>query len=65
MAYGVLYFAMLRSVISNLHACVLDGVCGIDLSTEIQEGVKITLDCAQASFIASDKLVISLRGGEL
>lgn len=42
-----------------------DGICVVDVLTEIQEGVKITLDCAQASFIGSDKLVVSLRGGEL
>jgi hypothetical protein len=33
--------------------------------TEVQESVKISLDCTQASFIAGDKLVTSLRGGEL
>lgn len=27
--------------------------------------MKISLDCAQLAFIASDKLVLSLRGGEL
>ncbi|XP_014670530.1 PREDICTED: cleavage and polyadenylation specificity factor subunit 1-like isoform X2 [Priapulus caudatus] len=32
---------------------------------KIQEGVKISLDCAQASFAAFDRLVISLKGGEL
>jgi cleavage and polyadenylation specificity factor subunit 1 len=37
----------------------------INMIVEIQEGVKITLDCAQAAFIAGDKLVVSLRGGEL
>ncbi|XP_036411332.1 cleavage and polyadenylation specificity factor subunit 1 [Megalops cyprinoides] len=31
----------------------------------IQEEVKITLDCAQSCFIASDKMVISLKGGEI
>nr|XP_061808605.1 cleavage and polyadenylation specificity factor subunit 1 [Nerophis lumbriciformis] len=31
----------------------------------IQEEVKITLDCAQADFIANDKMVISLKGGEI
>uniref|UniRef100_A0A803TS76 Cleavage and polyadenylation specificity factor subunit 1 n=1 Tax=Anolis carolinensis TaxID=28377 RepID=A0A803TS76_ANOCA len=31
----------------------------------IQEGVKITLDCAQAAFISYDKMVISLKGGEI
>uniref|UniRef100_A0A671STE8 Cleavage and polyadenylation specificity factor subunit 1-like n=1 Tax=Sinocyclocheilus anshuiensis TaxID=1608454 RepID=A0A671STE8_9TELE len=30
-----------------------------------QEEVKITLDCSQASFITSDKMVISLKGGEI
>lgn len=30
-----------------------------------QDGVKISLDCAQIAFIAADKLVLSLRGGEL
>ncbi|KAG8134060.1 putative Cleavage and polyadenylation specificity factor subunit 1 isoform 2 protein [Naja naja] len=30
-----------------------------------QEGVKITLDCAQATFISYDKMVISLKGGEI
>ncbi|XP_064124324.1 cleavage and polyadenylation specificity factor subunit 1 isoform X1 [Loxodonta africana] len=31
----------------------------------IQEGVRITLDCAQAAFISYDKMVISLKGGEI
>ncbi|KAL0962202.1 hypothetical protein UPYG_G00337050 [Umbra pygmaea] len=31
----------------------------------IQEGVKITLDCCQSTFIGSDKMVISLKGGEI
>ncbi|XP_050992244.1 cleavage and polyadenylation specificity factor subunit 1 [Labeo rohita] len=30
-----------------------------------QDEVKITLDCSQASFISSDKVVISLKGGEI
>ncbi|XP_051526250.1 cleavage and polyadenylation specificity factor subunit 1-like [Myxocyprinus asiaticus] len=30
-----------------------------------QEEVKITLDCSQATFITSDKMVISLKGGEI
>lgn len=30
-----------------------------------QDEVKITLDCSQASFITSDKMVISLKGGEM
>lgn len=32
---------------------------------EPQDDLKISLDCAQVSFIANDKLVISLKGGEL
>jgi len=35
------------------------------LCTGIQEGVRITLDCAQAAFMAYDRLVLSLKGGEL
>uniref|UniRef100_A0A8B9N0J8 Cleavage and polyadenylation specific factor 1 n=1 Tax=Accipiter nisus TaxID=211598 RepID=A0A8B9N0J8_9AVES len=31
----------------------------------VQEGVKVTLDCAQATFISYDKMVISLKGGEI
>ncbi|CAG5883736.1 unnamed protein product [Menidia menidia] len=31
----------------------------------VQEEVKITLDCAQSDFIAYDKMVISLKGGEI
>ncbi|KAI3358341.1 hypothetical protein L3Q82_014785, partial [Scortum barcoo] len=31
----------------------------------IQEEVKITLDCSQSDFIAYDKMVISLKGGEI
>uniref|UniRef100_A0A8U7NW11 Cleavage and polyadenylation specific factor 1 n=1 Tax=Corvus moneduloides TaxID=1196302 RepID=A0A8U7NW11_CORMO len=31
----------------------------------IQEGVRMTLDCAQATFISYDKMVISLKGGEI
>lgn len=30
-----------------------------------QDGVKISLDCAQIAFIAADKIVLSLRSGEL
>lgn len=33
--------------------------------TGTQEGVRITLDCAQAAFISYDKMVISLKGGEM
>uniref|UniRef100_A0A8C3S0H6 Cleavage and polyadenylation specificity factor subunit 1 n=1 Tax=Chelydra serpentina TaxID=8475 RepID=A0A8C3S0H6_CHESE len=29
------------------------------------DGVKVTLDCAQAAFISYDKMVISLKGGEI
>ncbi|KAM6350471.1 LOW QUALITY PROTEIN: cleavage and polyadenylation specificity factor subunit 1, partial [Podargus strigoides] len=29
----------------------------------VQEGVRLTLDCAQAAFISYDKMVISLKGG--
>ncbi|MBN3295375.1 CPSF1 factor, partial [Amia calva] len=31
----------------------------------VQEEVKISLDCSQSTFIASDKMVISLKGGEI
>uniref|UniRef100_A0A3Q3EBP1 Cleavage and polyadenylation specificity factor subunit 1 n=1 Tax=Labrus bergylta TaxID=56723 RepID=A0A3Q3EBP1_9LABR len=31
----------------------------------IQDEVKITLDCSQSDFIAYDKMVISLKGGEI
>ncbi|XP_035428189.1 cleavage and polyadenylation specificity factor subunit 1 [Cygnus atratus] len=31
----------------------------------MQDGVKLTLDCAQAAFISYDKMVISLKGGEI
>ncbi|NXK01355.1 CPSF1 factor, partial [Corythaixoides concolor] len=31
----------------------------------LQEGVRMTLDCAQATFISYDKMVISLKGGEI
>ncbi|XP_041102414.1 cleavage and polyadenylation specificity factor subunit 1-like isoform X1 [Polyodon spathula] len=31
----------------------------------VQDEVKITLDCSQATFIASDKMAISLKGGEI
>ncbi|XP_073536236.1 cleavage and polyadenylation specificity factor subunit 1 isoform X4 [Phyllobates terribilis] len=30
-----------------------------------QDGVRITLDCCQATFISYDKMVISLKGGEI
>ncbi|XP_076157774.1 cleavage and polyadenylation specificity factor subunit 1 [Alosa pseudoharengus] len=32
---------------------------------KVQEEVRITLDCSQATFIGSDKMVISLKGGEI
>ncbi|XP_052540356.1 cleavage and polyadenylation specificity factor subunit 1 [Tympanuchus pallidicinctus] len=31
----------------------------------MQDGVRLTLDCAQAAFISYDKMVISLKGGEI
>uniref|UniRef100_F6RG92 Cleavage and polyadenylation specificity factor subunit 1 n=2 Tax=Ornithorhynchus anatinus TaxID=9258 RepID=F6RG92_ORNAN len=31
----------------------------------LHDGVRITLDCAQAAFISYDKMVISLKGGEI
>uniref|UniRef100_A0A667X8K1 Cleavage and polyadenylation specificity factor subunit 1 n=1 Tax=Myripristis murdjan TaxID=586833 RepID=A0A667X8K1_9TELE len=31
----------------------------------VQDEVKITLDCSQSAFIAYDKMVISLKGGEI
>ncbi|KAM9494818.1 cleavage and polyadenylation specificity factor subunit 1 isoform 2-T2 [Clarias gariepinus] len=31
----------------------------------VQEEVRLTLDCSQAAFITSDKMVISLKGGEI
>ena len=37
------------------------GVCRAGL----QDGVRVTLDCAQAAFISYDKMVISLKGGEM
>lgn len=41
-------------------------VCMIDVyPIGTQEGVRITLDCAQAAFISYDKMVISLKGGEM
>ncbi|KAK1173021.1 cleavage and polyadenylation specificity factor subunit 1 [Acipenser oxyrinchus oxyrinchus] len=39
------------------------GTTGFPL--RVQEEVKITLDCSQSTFIASDKMVISLKGGEI
>lgn len=35
------------------------------LFPEVQEGVKLSLEGAQATFISYDRLVISLKGGEL
>lgn len=39
--------------------------CALHPCTGTQEGVRITLDCAQAAFISYDKMVISLKGGEM
>jgi cleavage and polyadenylation specificity factor subunit 1 len=33
--------------------------------TGVQEGVRIALDCCQAAFMSYDKIVLSLKGGEL
>lgn len=33
--------------------------------TEDQDDVVITLDCAQADFLSHDKVILSLKGGEL
>ena len=41
-------------------------ICTVKLFvTELQEGVRLSLEGAQASFISYDRLVISLKGGEL
>ncbi|XP_053571965.1 cleavage and polyadenylation specificity factor subunit 1 [Bombina bombina] len=32
---------------------------------KIQDGIRISLDCSQATFISYDKMVISLKGGEI
>lgn len=45
--------------------CVCACVRGWLVFAEVQEEVRITLDCSQATFIASDKMVISLKGGEM
>lgn len=37
----------------------------VTLFPEMQEGVKLSLEGAQACFISHDRLVISLKGGEL
>lgn len=42
-----------------------NSVCMIMYPVGTQEGVRITLDCAQAAFISYDKMVISLKGGEM
>ncbi|XP_053203071.1 cleavage and polyadenylation specificity factor subunit 1-like [Panonychus citri] len=31
----------------------------------VQKGVKLSLDCSKATFVSNDKLVLSLKGGEL
>ncbi|XP_069636319.1 cleavage and polyadenylation specificity factor subunit 1 isoform X2 [Haliaeetus albicilla] len=41
------------------------GALSRPLPPGVQEGVKVTLDCAQATFISYDKMVISLKGGEI
>lgn len=41
------------------------GTLSRPLPPGVQEGVKVTLDCAQATFISYDKMVISLKGGEM
>ena len=33
--------------------------------SEPMDGVKLTLDCAQAEFLTPERAVISLKGGEL
>jgi len=44
---------------------LLNPWCFITFFLEPQEGVCITLDCAQAQFLSYDRAVISLKGGEL
>jgi hypothetical protein len=52
-------------LLSNLRSLPFGHSFMLCFFAEAQEGVKMTLDCAQATFIDNDKLVISLKGGEL
>ena len=68
---GVLVFAVNSLLYLNQsqppYSVALNSLTGVstEFLLKVQEGVKITLDCAHAAFINSDKLVLSLRGGEL
>ena len=68
---GVLVFAVNSLLYLNQsqppYGVSLNSITGIstEFLLKVQDGVKITLDCAHAVFVTSDKLVLSLRGGEL
>jgi len=68
---GVLVFAVNSLIYLNQsqppYGVSLNSITNVstEFLLKVQDGVKITLDCAQSVFISSDKLVLSLRGGEL
>jgi len=68
---GVLVFAVNSLLYLNQsqppYGVSLNSIANIstEFLLKVQDGVKITLDCAHAAFVSSDKLVLSLRGGEL
>lgn len=68
---GVLVFAVNSLIYLNQSfppfGVSLNSIANIssDFMLKTQEGIRITLDCAQAAFISPEKLVVSLKGGEL
>lgn len=68
---GVLVFAVNSLLYLNQsqppYGVSLNSITSIstEFLLKVQDGVKMTLDCAHAAFVSSDKLVLSLRGGEL
>lgn len=68
---GTLIFAMNSLIYLNQsippYGVSLNSVADTSTSFPLkpQEDIRISLDCAQVAFLGNDKLVISLKGGEL
>lgn len=55
----------LKQILGSCSYTVVFDVDGGFGSIGVQDEVRITLACSQSDFIAYDKMVISLKGGEM
>lgn len=66
MATKATNFPMSKLIIFTLNYLVCWGThLFLSVFTGTQEGVVLTLDCAQADFLSHDRVILSLKGGQL